>query len=353
MIASANPTTYGQSLTFTATVSASVGTPTGTVTFLDGSTVLGSGTLNASGQATFTTTVLAVGGHNITATYSGDANYSASSGNLNETINQSGSTTSLIASANPTTYGQSLTFTATVSASVGTPTGTVTFLDGSVVLGTGTLNAAGQVTFTTTALALGAGSDTIIAAYSGDANYSNSSGTVNETVNQSSSTTAVFASANPTTYGQSLTFTVTVSASVGTPTGTVTFLDGSVVLGSGTLNAAGQATFTTTVLAVGGHTITATYSGDANFGTSSGNFNEAVNQSSSTTSLIASANPTTYGQSLTFTATVSASIGTPTGTVTFQDGGVVLGSRTLNAAGQATFTTTVLAVGGHTITRHV
>ena len=162
------------------------------------------------------------------------------SGNFNEAVNQSSSTTSVITLANPTTYGQSLTFVATVSASVGTPTGTVTFLDGSAVLGSGTLNAAGQATFTTTALAFGAGNHIITAAYSGNANCNNSSGTVNETVNQSSSTTSVIALANPTIYGQSLTFTATVSASVGTPTGTVTFQDGGVILGSGILNAGGS-----------------------------------------------------------------------------------------------------------------
>ena len=164
---------------------------------------LGPELLNAAGKATFTTAALdlVAGSHNITATYSGDANYSNSSVSMNEVVNQLGSTTLLIASANPTTYGQSVTFTATVNASVGAPTGTVTFLDGGVVLGSGMLNAAGQATFTTAALDLVAGSHNITATYSGDANYSNSSGTVNETVNQSSSTTSVIALANPTTYG--------------------------------------------------------------------------------------------------------------------------------------------------------
>ena len=122
-------------------------------------------------------------------------------------------------------------------------------------------------------------------------NFGISSGNFNEAVNQSSSTTSLIASANPTIFGQSLTFTATVSASVSTPTGTVTFQDGSVILGSGTVNAAGQATFTTAALAASSHNITATYSGDANFGSGFGNLNEAVNQSGSTTSLISLAQP--------------------------------------------------------------
>jgi hypothetical protein len=68
----------GQSVTFTANVSASSGTPTGDVTFKDGDTSLGSGSLNASGLASLITSTLAVGQHSITAQYSGDANFAAS-----------------------------------------------------------------------------------------------------------------------------------------------------------------------------------------------------------------------------------------------------------------------------------
>ena len=84
--------------------------------------------------------------------------------------------------------------------------------------------------------------------------------------------TAVGSSFNPSSFGQSVTFTSTVTAeagfSTGTPTGTVTFFDSSTILGSSSLNSNGVGTFTTSTLAVGTHSITATYNGDTNFATS-------------------------------------------------------------------------------------
>ena len=77
--------------------------------------------------------------------------------------------------------------------------------------------------------------------------------------------TTVAASPNPSTGGQAVTFTATVTGSGGTPTGTVTFYDSTTSLGIGTLNGSGVATFTISSLASGPHTITAVYTGDANF----------------------------------------------------------------------------------------
>ena len=83
---SANPSVFGQSVTFTATVgSAAESAPTGTVAFSDGPTSLGSGTL-ASGQTTFTTSSLAIGSHSITGQYGGDRISSASSGSLTQNV---------------------------------------------------------------------------------------------------------------------------------------------------------------------------------------------------------------------------------------------------------------------------
>lgn len=91
VVSSLNPSTYGQPVTFTATVSAvtsGLPTPTGNVTFMDGSTDLGSGQLNGSAVATLTTSTLAVGTHSITAVYSGDSNFgSNTSSSITQTIN--------------------------------------------------------------------------------------------------------------------------------------------------------------------------------------------------------------------------------------------------------------------------
>ena len=128
-------------MTFTATVapvSPGAGTPTGTVTFKDGTTVLGTGTLDASGRATFTTSSLGVGNHSITAVYGGNTNYKAStSAALTQTVKRASTMTTLASSAaNPSVYPQAVTLTATVSpVSPGarTPTGTATFKDGATI----------------------------------------------------------------------------------------------------------------------------------------------------------------------------------------------------------------------------
>jgi hypothetical protein len=121
--------------------------------------------------------------------------------------------------------------------------------------------------------------------YGGDTNFNTStSSTLSQVVNKASTTTTVTSSANPSVYGQSVMFTATVAAvspGAGTPTGTVTFKDGSTVLGTGTLSG-GVATYTTSTLALGTHSITVVYGGDTNFASStSGALSQVVNQAAS------------------------------------------------------------------------
>jgi cyclophilin family peptidyl-prolyl cis-trans isomerase len=187
---SANPSSFGQSVTFTATVTPAAGasgTPTGTVTFFDttSGTVLGTGTLDATGTATLATSALGVGSHTITAPYGGDATFGAGSGTVTQTVNAAASATAVTSSAGTSSSGQSVTFTATVTASgagSGTPTGTVTFTDSTsgTTLGTATLDTTGKATFSTTGL--GVGTHTIAASYGGSGNFTASSGTVSQTV---------------------------------------------------------------------------------------------------------------------------------------------------------------------------
>ena len=357
-----NPSVFGQSVTFTATVTASApstGTPGGTVTFKDGAATLGTGTLNAGGVATFSTATLAIGPHTLTAVYGGDVNDAGStSAPLTQTVNQGATTTTIVAAPNPSIFNQSVTFTATVAATApaaGTPTGTVTFMDGFTTLGTGALNGSGVATFSTSTLSLG--THPITAVYGGDTNFAGSaSAPLSQVVNQAGSATALVSATNPSLFGQSVTFTATVTAAPpasGTPTGTVTFFDGATNLGTGTLNGSGVATFSTTSLAVGTHSITAQYGGDANFGTSTSTpVSQVVNQAASSTTVTSGTNPSVFGQAVTFTATVSVTApgaGTATGTVTFKDGATTLGTGPL-AGGVATFSTSTLSVGAHSIT---
>src|SRR5262249_41389306 len=292
LVSSLNPSINGQSVTFTATVSVTLpghGPANGTITFRDGSSTLGTATLNGSGQATFTTSTLALGLHFISAVYSGSSNFNGStSAVLTQTVTALPTTTVLTSSVNPSNVGQTVIFTATVSGSSGTPTGTVTFKDGFfTTLGTGTLNAAGQTTFTTSTLA--AGNHTITAIYSGDATYAGSSAVLTQTVTKASTSTTLVSSLNPSSYGQSITFTATVTitgSGGGTLSGTVSFVDGANTLSNVALNSSGQATYTTTTLSGGTHSLTAVYGGNsALLGSTSPVLSQVVNLSNSTTTL--------------------------------------------------------------------
>jgi hypothetical protein len=176
-------------------------------------------------------------------------------------------------SANPYALsGNLVTFTAQVTSSSGPPpTGTMTFKDGSTVLATQTVSSSGN-TYTTNALTVG--NHFISAVYSGDSQYSAGSTTLVQAVITATSTstnTTLASSVNPSQSGQALTFTATVTPTLsGTSavSGIVLFKDLGTVLGTGTLNSSGQASFTTSALTVGSHTITAVYGGDTNFTTS-------------------------------------------------------------------------------------
>jgi hypothetical protein len=283
LASSPNPSTFGQSVNFTAAVSSGSGTPTGAVAFFDGATNIGSGALNGSGQATLSTAMLAVGSHSITASYGGDANFNTSTSSaLTQVVKQASTTTVVTSSANPSVSGQSVAFTATVavvSPGAGTPSGSVTFKDGAAVLGTGTLNA-GSARFTTSSLAIG--SHSITAAYSGDPKFVGSTSAmliqkVVQKVDKIPTTTTLSSSLNPSTFGQRVQFTATVSSGSGTPPNgeAVRFKDGSTVLGTGRLSG-GKASFSTSSLKVGSHSINAIYAGDANFKTSSGSLTQVV-----------------------------------------------------------------------------
>jgi Big-like domain-containing protein len=346
-VTSSLPTsTFGQSVTFTASVSPSAAT--GNVQFFDGGNSLGTIPLSG-GSASLTTASLTAGTHSITASYGGDANFaSGTSSAMTQAVNQASTTTALTSSLNTSTFGQAVTFTATVSPALG-PTGTVQFFDGATSLGTVALSA-GNASLTTATLTAGA-PHSITASYSGNANYAGSpSSAVTQTVNQASTATALTSSLDPSLFGQAVTFTATVNPTSG-PAGTVQFFDGLNSLGTVPLSGV-TASFTTSTLAVGTHFITAAYSGDTNFtGSTSASVTQTISAStiSTTTTLTSPLNPSTYGQQVTFSATVSPSSGA-TGSVTFMDGGVLLGTSSLNASGVATFSTSALAVGTHSIT---
>jgi len=301
LASSLNPSVTGQPVNFTATVTSSSGTPTGTVAFKDGSTIIVSGVPLSNGMATYQDATLSAGTHAITAVYSGSSNYSGStSATLAETVNGSvaATTTTLVSSANPSVPGQAVTFRAMVTTSgPGTPSGVVTWWDGSTELGSFALSG-NNASLTTSSLSLG--SHSITANYGGDIAFAASTSAVLAqqvktasgsgpsgpgTSAAGTTSTSLTSSPNPSTPGQPVTFTATITANgSGTPTGSVTFEDGSNTLGTEALNA-GQANLVISSLSAGTHSITAVYSGDSSF--------------SGSTSTVADQTVTTGGSALT------------------------------------------------------
>jgi len=340
-VSSPNPSSFGQAVTATATVAGSGAT--GTVSFFDGATLLGTSTLTG-GVATFISSVLGVASHSITSVYSGDASFNGSTAPVQtQTVNKAATTTSTVSSPNPSSFGQAVTITATVAGSGAT--GTVSFFDGATLLGTSTLTS-GVATITSSAL--GVGSHSITAVYSGDASFNGSTSPIQtQTVTKATTTTSTVSSPNPSSFGQAVTITATVAGAGGTPTGTVSFFDGATLLGTGTLTG-GSATFTSSALGVGSHSITAVYNGGASFnGSTAAIDTHTVIKATTTSSTVSSPNPSSFGQAVTITATVAGS-GT-TGTVSFFDGATLLGTSTLTG-GSATFISSALGVGSHSIT---
>jgi len=354
---SPEPSYLGESVTFTASVAAvspGAGTPTGSVTFMDGKTELGTMDLHSS-IATFSASGLTVGTHSITAVYSGNADFIASTSSPSQQL-VGGTTTALSSSPDPSTFGQSVTFTATVSAIAaggGVPTGSVIFMDGTTVLGNSTLVRPSVAAISITGLS--GGTHSITAVYEGNAQYvASTSSAISQVVDPASTSTTVTPSVNPSTFGQSVIFAAAVSAAVGTPTGSVTFKDGSTVLGTTSLDASGIATFSSHALAVGPHSVVAVYSGSGSYASSqSSNLALTVGQAATTTNLASSTFAPAVGQNVTFAATVAAAApgaGAPTGVVAFHDGTTVIGTAPVSA-GEALLTVAFSEAGqSHVIT---
>ena len=178
----------GDSLTLTATVAAASGTtiPGGSATFFDGSTAIGTATLDATGKAMLVTSTLPQGNHSLMATYGGSPAFATSgSSTLNVTVSAASiaTTTGLTASTSSVQSGQPITFTVMVKSNSGsqTPSGSATVSDGSTKLGTVTLDAGGKGTLSTSSLAVGA--HAITASYLGATGFVPSvSGAVSVTV---------------------------------------------------------------------------------------------------------------------------------------------------------------------------
>jgi sugar lactone lactonase YvrE len=369
-----NPSVFGQKVTFSVNITTGTGTLNGTVSITDtfngttatltpagGLKVTATGT---SATATFAITTLGVGQHTIVAAYSGDASHTSSTSTDNGAIALTQyvdevTATTLGSSANPSAPGQSVTFTATVTVTGGggvTPDGSVTFMNGTTAMNSQPLPASGVVTYATSTLPLG--NNSITAVYSGDATIevlgSTSAPPLIQDV-QTTTTSSVTGSPNPSTYGTQVNFIATVAPGTTTtvaPTGKVNFLDNGTQIGTGTLSGnPATAQYQTASLAVGTHPITVTYVGDNNFSgsTSAVVDNQVVNGTPTTIAVTANPNPGVAGvpEPITATVTSTATASLLTGSVTFTSNGTALGTGTLSN-GTATINPP-FAVGAYSI----
>ena len=278
---SGTPSTYGNTVTFTATVSPA---PTNgeSVTFKDGSTTLGTGTLSG-GQATYTTTAtqLAAGSHSITAVYAGDGAYGAStSSTLTQTVN----TRALIVTGLTV---NSKTYDRTMAASLNTNSyvlntvisgDTVTLLTNGYTATFASSNVANGISVTVSGLTLGG-------AQAGNYTLTQPTG-LTGSITPAGSSVMLSSSTNPVAHLSAVTFTATVTPS--TLTGTVLFLTNGVAFNTQTLSSGTATSAATSVLPRGTNTITAQYSGDSNYSPSTNTLSEAVTNNPPT------ANPAVY-----------------------------------------------------------
>ena len=219
---------YGSLVQLTAQVSGAVGTPTGTVSFYDGSTLLGSSVLDGSGMGSIGTYSIGGGTRSITARYGGDPMYGALTSAPNTITVSRAAVTVSVTDDGVRSVGSVITFTASLSVFSGAPSGTVAFYSDTALLGSapyvsGAISGSAKLK----TASVGPGSHTISAKYLGDSNFSPATGLESVTMTGRPTATMVTSDNNPSNGGDNVTFTATVSSGVPGPAfnGTVKVLD--------------------------------------------------------------------------------------------------------------------------------
>lgn len=330
--------------------------PTGTLAYTEGEVILGVATVNGL-TSSITIAPLDPGSHSIVATYSGDANHESATTTFTHEVDGTATTTSLVTSPDPSWFGQTVSLRATVTpieGSAGTPEGNVVFtIDDTTELPAALV---GGVATATTAV-IPAGIHSVTAAYGGSPIHAPSTSVVvMQTVYQTPTATTLTVTPNPSVFGEALTIRASVSPTGrggGTPEGTVTFKIDGTTLGSATLSGGTATLKTTSPIPIGTHSIVAAYGGSDDHASSiSPRVGQTIVPATTSLSLIATPNPSHFGQAVRFSVTVRENgdgIGTPGGIVTFKRNGVLLGRARLDR-GTASLTTTSLPVGRYPIT---
>lgn len=374
LTSSLNPSKFGELVTFTATVSAASGPPTGDVFFSE--TVNGVPTLLgtiqlSNGTAAFTTSSLSIGQHDISATYDGDGNFNGSTSNpvlQMVTDNTTSTTTTLTSTPNPSKVEEAVTFMAMVEAGSGTPTGRVLFQKLGVTLPDGDRPLTnGMATLTTNTLL--AGQHQIRATYIPSGNFAGSvSNFVNQTVAKQATTFDLRSSMNPADVDDDVKFTACLLPQSTRQTGTITPYHEDGALGPPTpvvdlmvdgAPCRGISFEEEDDLTPGKHSIRVEYSGDSRFSAGTSPILEQFinGKRTATIALRTSQSPATVGTKVTLTAHAFPDTGLQSGDVTFFDGASALGTVPLvdcQTGGipcqEATFETSTLTVGNHTLT---
>ena len=322
LASSLNPSTVGEAVTYTATLNTSAAT--GAVEFKQGGVTIAGCSVQpvSAGSAQCTVASSSSGWRLVTAVYSGDSNYatSTSSPGVGQTVNKKVTTMTLASSLNPSTVGEAVTYTATLN--TGAATGTVEFREVGVAIAGCAAQPISVGRARCTVTNPPPGWRLMTAVYSGDSSYvtSTSSPGLGQTVNKKTTALTLSSSLSPSTVGEAVTYTATLNTTVGT--GTVEFKQAGVTIAGcvAQIVSSGTATCTAAGLTAGSHWITAVYSGDGNYAAStSPGLTQAVNKKTITTSVSSSLDPSTVGQSVTYTATVSSVAAT--GTIEFQEEG--------------------------------
>jgi len=343
---------YEVPLIFTVTLSAASGTPTGPVNLYSDGKQFATVTIGPTGNATYSGLNYTTGVHVFLATYGGSPGFApAVSVKFYLYIPTGLTSLTLTSSPNPTTVGTSVTFNVSATAMDGSIPSPVKLTDSSTstLLATLTPDASGNASFSTSSLK--AGLHTVVAAYTTNFIESSSSASVVEVVDGVSSET-LQSSLNPSVLTQNVTFTAQLSSTGGVPTGYVEFYDGSTMLSTQPVSSAGVASYSTSALTIGAHTITATYQPTGTFTATSTNLSQVVNSGYPTVTTLSCVPSTIYvdsTQSALLSAVVTSSNGTPTGSIAFTDNGVALGTVGL-VGGGATYSYLGTVVGTHTLT---
>ncbi len=359
---SANGAVAEQPVIYTATLSALAAT--GTVEFKEAGAPIANCVAQTldSGSATCTVSDYATAGtHSVTATYSGDGNYLASTSSTLTQTNSSGqgddqtayrktTTTTVSSSSNPSVVGEPVTYTATLS--LAAATGTIEFKEAGATITGCAAQAVSAGAAKCTTVNSSSGARSVTATYSGDTNYAiSTSPSYGQTAYRKTTTTTVSSSSNPSVVGEPVTYTATLSLAAAT--GTIEFKEaGATITGcAAQAVSAGAAKCTTVNSSSGARSVTATYSGDTNYAIStSPSYGQTAYRKTTTTTVSSSSNPSVVGEPVTYTATLSPAAAT--GTIEFKEAGATITGCAAQAvsAGAAKCTTVNSSSGARSVT---